>query len=76
MTEYRFTFDPQFQGDTDPFIGEPVSSQELAEGQLSVVANYTLMLHETSLMPDYTNYGFIEKRETGESWEIVEEDEL
>ena len=76
MTEFRFTFDPQFQGECAPFVSDPVSTQELAEGQMNLIANYTLLLHETSLMPDYTNYGFLEKRETGEPWEIIDEDEL
>jgi len=74
MTEFRFTFDPQFQGEGDPFVGEPVNSQELAEGQMSLIANYTLLLHETSLMPDYTNYGFLEKRESGGAWEVIDDD--
>ncbi len=76
MNEYRFTFDPQFQGDAAPFVGEPVNSQELAEGQLYIIANYTLHLHETSLMPDYTNYGFLEMRTDGGAWEEIDEDDL
>ena len=75
MIEYRFTFDPQFQGDVDPFVGEAVNSKELAEGQLNIIANYTLHLHEISLVPDYTNYGFIEQRIDGGQWETIDEDE-
>lgn len=76
MTEYRFVFEPQFQGDFDPYVGESVSSIELAEEQMSLIAKYTLYLHETSLMPDYTNFGFLERKESGGVWEEVDEDEL
>lgn len=76
MTKYRFTFDPQSQGDCDPYVGESVSSIELAEGQMNLIAKYTLHLHEASLMPDYTNYGFLEKKELGGVWEEIDEDEL
>lgn len=76
MTEYRFIFNPAFQSDADPFVSDPVSSQDLAEGQMNLIALYTLHLHETSLMPDHTNYGFLEKREPGGEWEEIDENEL
>ena len=76
MTEYRFTFDPAFKSDADPFVSDPVDSREMAEGQMNMIASYTLHLHETSLMQDYTNYGFLEKREPGGTWEEIDEDEL
>lgn len=76
MTEYRFTFDPRFQSDCDPYVGESVSSMELAEGQMSLIAKYTLHLYEASLMPDYINCGFLEKKESGGVWEKIDEDEL
>jgi len=76
MTEYRFVFDPQFQGDASPFVSEPVQSKELAEAQMGVVAMYTLHLHKASLMPDYTNYGFLERREDGCTWEEIDECDL
>lgn len=76
MKEYRATFDPQFQGDAGPFISDPVGSQELAEGQLALIANYTLHLHENSLMSDWSNYGFIECREDGGEWIVLDEDDL
>jgi hypothetical protein len=75
MIEYRFTFDPQFMGDADPFVSGPVRSKELAEGQLDIVANYTILLHETGLMQDYANYGFLEFRENGGAWQEINEDE-
>lgn len=76
MTEYRFTFYPAFQSDADPFVSDPVNSRELAEGQMSMVSRYTLHLHETSLMRDHSNYGFLEKREPCGAWEEIDEDEL
>lgn len=75
MTEYRFTFNPHFQGHVHPFSSDPVSSKELVEGQMHLIASYTLFLHETGCMPDYTNYGFIEKRDAGQDWEEVDEDD-
>ena len=73
--EYRFTFDPQFKGAGDPFVGPVVSSMELAEGQMNLIANYTLLLHETGLMDEWSNYGFIEERENDSArWEIADED--
>lgn len=76
MKEYRFYFMPNLEAMGTPFYGEPVSSKELAAGQLGVVAYYTLHLHETSLMPDHSNMGGIESREDGGEWEEVDEDDL
>ncbi len=76
MEEYRFIFDANLCGGTDPFVGEPVSSKELAEGQLNAIANYTLHLHETSLMPDLSNYGWVEQRDDNGKWVEIDEDEL
>lgn len=76
MAQYRFTFDPSLLSGAGPFVSSPVNSKELAEAQMELVAQYTLHLHEASLMPDHTNYGFLEKRENGGLWEEVDEDEL
>jgi len=76
MTKFRFTFDPQFQGDAEPFVGDAVNSLEEAEGQMNLIANYTLLLHREALMHDYSNYGFLEKREPDGLWQIIEEDAL
>jgi len=35
---------------------------------LDSIATYTLMLHETSLMPDYSNSGFIEMLDDDDEW--------
>jgi len=77
MPQYRFIFTPSLERDCRSFEGEPVSHQEMAEGQLSIIATYTLHLHEDNLMEDYSNYGWIEKRGCSESeWEEIDEDEL
>ena len=73
MSKFRATFDPQFQGDADPFVSAEVGSYKSAKMQLDLLANYTLHLHNISLMPDYTNYGFIEEWVDGR-WVEFEED--
>jgi hypothetical protein len=45
-----------------------------AEQILESIADYTLMLHEASLMPDYSNMGYVLKRIDGE-WVEVDADE-
>jgi hypothetical protein len=74
VTEYRFSFDPAFEEDVDPFVGKPVNSRELAEKQMSLIAQYTLYLHEVDLMYDYSNLGFLEKRDPGGLWEVIEDE--
>ena len=73
MTEYRFTFCPAIDRNLNSFVGDVVESKEIAENQLSAIARYTLHLHEIGLMPDYSNYGFIEKRDGGGEWEEMGE---
>ena len=76
MSQYRFVFiNIMGAEDNGVFTSEPVNSQELAEGQMNLVANYTLHLHECSLMPDYSNYGYIERFEDS-VWMPIDEDEL
>ena len=76
MKEYRFVFNPWWgAGERTVFIGDIVSSQELAEGQVNLIANYTLHLHECSLMPDYSNYGCIQWRDDDHLWHELDEDE-
>jgi len=70
--EYRFVFCPAIGVSKMPFYGDSVSSQELAEGQLNIVANYTLHLHNENLIKDCSNIGYIEKFIDGD-WEEIEE---
>ena len=76
MIKYRMLFSPNVFGCGDPFVGEPVDSQELAEGQLNVIANYTLLLHEQDLMADHSNYGCVERMDDDGDWVDVDEDDL
>jgi len=67
MPKFRIVFNPMFTPDKDNrFISEPVGSYELANTQLETVANYTLHLHETTLMPDYSNAGCVQQLVDGE----------
>ncbi|MCK4843252.1 MAG: hypothetical protein KAT04_15430 [Methylococcales bacterium] len=70
--EYRFVFCPAIGLSQTPFYGDSVSSLELAEGQLNIIANYTLHLHNENLMQDYSNVGYIEKY-IDDDWEEIEE---
>ena len=56
-------------GDEDfRFITDPVDTYEEAELQLDAIANYTIHLHDTDLMIDYTNAGIIQifRKDDGE----------
>ena len=75
--EYRFVFCPAFGVTTaESFYGDSVNSQELAEGQMSIIANYTLHLHSNKLMADFLNFERIEKKSNGGEWEEISEDDL
>ena len=68
MSEFRVHFDPQVESKFEPFIGDPVINIKVAEDQLNMIAMYTLHLHETSIMPDYSNYGYIEVKGDDGVW--------
>jgi len=75
--EFRFVFYPAIGVTQAPeFIGQPVSSLELAEGQMNIISNYTLHLHENKLMTDFSNTGYIERRENNGEWEEISEDDF
>ena len=75
--EYRFVFYPGI-GVTQAigFTGNAVSSIELAQGQLGIIADYTLHLHANNLMPDFSDMGVIEQKEDGGEWKEISEDDL
>lgn len=50
------------------------STMEEAEAALEVVAQYTKMLHECSLMPDYSNVGMVLKRDENGHWIEIDAD--
>lgn len=66
--KFRFCFAP-WLGD-GIFFGEPCETRKQAEEQLNAVANYTLFLHECSLIDDHTNVGWIEHEENGQWFEV------
>ena len=70
--KFRFVFFSAIGASQIPFYGSSVSSQELAEGQLNIISNYTLHLHNENLMQDYSNFGYIEKF-IDDDWEEIEE---
>ncbi len=75
--EYRFVFCPAFGVTTaEVFYGNSVTSKELAEGQMNIIASYTLHLHRNKLMSDFSNFGRIEQKSNTGDWEEVNEDDL
>jgi hypothetical protein len=74
MKRFRVTFDPCVDDSTTPFVAGEVETVAEAIMQLDLLADYTLLLHEKSLMTDYSNYGFIEEFVDGR-WVIVDDDE-
>ena len=73
--EYRFVFLPAIGNDNMPFYGSSVATKKIAEEQLSLIADYTLHLHNRDIMMDYSNAGYIEMYIDGD-WEAVEEHQL
>ena len=75
--EYRFVFFPAFGVTTaESFYGASVTSKELAEGQMNIVAKYTLHLHSNKLMADFSNFGRIEKKSNDGDWTEIHENDL
>ncbi|MCK4841952.1 MAG: hypothetical protein KAT04_08720 [Methylococcales bacterium] len=70
--EYRFVFCPAIGLCQKPFYGDSVQSKERAEGQLNIIANYTLHLQNENLMQDHSNVGYLEVF-IDDDWEEVEE---
>ncbi len=67
---YKIVFIPVFGGDGKFEMG--FEKEKDARIALAAVANYTLFLHECSLMPDYSNVGMVLRHE-GDDWVDVEE---
>lgn len=49
---------------------ETLSDAEIA---FDAIADYTLLLHKSSLMVDYSNMGYIEKKSADGYWEEIED---
>ena len=70
--DYKCVFMPEIKGIGAVFEQEYDTSQE-AETALNAIANYTLFLHEVSLMPDYSNCGMV-MRKDGNEWIEIDGD--
>ena len=57
----------------DAVFEQEFLTHEEAEAAMKSIANYTLFLHEVSLMPDYSNYGMVMKRD-GDDWIEIDGD--
>jgi hypothetical protein len=69
--DFKVIFTPAISIDAE-FVAEYDTLQE-AVMVLNAIANYTLMLHECSMMPDYSNMGAIYKNTTDE-WVEIDDD--
>lgn len=70
--DYKCVFIPVINGTGCEFEQEYHTSEE-AETALNAIANYTLFLHETRLMPDYSNVGMV-MRKDGDDWIEIDGD--
>ena len=69
--DYRIRFIPKI---LDPGVFEKeYDTLAEAETALEAVAQYTLALHELSLMPDYSNYGMVQRKD-GDEWVEIDGD--
>ena len=74
MMNYKVLFIPKF-GDDAQFEKE-FETQAEAETALVSIAEYTLMLHECSLMPDYSNTGMVLFKDSDGDWVEIDGDGL
>ena len=70
--DYKVVFDPCF-GRSALYESEHETQTE-AEAVLNAIANYTLMLHEASLMSDHSNFGAVQKRDGNGYWFEIDGD--
>jgi hypothetical protein len=70
--DYKIVFIPKVGG-SGTFEKE-YQTQDEAEAAMTTIADYTLMLHECSLMPDYSNCGMVFKKNGCAEWVEIGED--
>jgi hypothetical protein len=72
---YKCLFIPAINGGMveGALFEQEYATSEEAETALNAIANYTLFLHETKLMPDYSNYGMVMRKE-GDEWVEIDGD--
>jgi len=68
---YRVIFNPALEKMKVNDFDKRYDSLETAKAVVDAIADYTLMLHNTYLMPDYSNYGYIELWD-GTDWIEIE----
>ena len=73
MRRYRVCFNPIIFNESTVFYSPEVGRQSIAQSQLDAIANYTLFLHDKDLIPDYSNYGFVQTFIDGE-WVNCDDD--
>jgi hypothetical protein len=66
MDKFRVYFSPALEVVSEDFISDTVSSFESARMILDAVANYTLLLHRSKLMLDFSNMAEIQQEVDGE----------
>ena len=71
--KYKVIFIPKLGCDAQ--YEEEFDTSEQAERSLNSIANYTLMLNEASLMPDYSNCGMVCGLDDDGDWVEIEADE-
>jgi hypothetical protein len=70
--DYKVLFIPCF-GDPSQFEKEFETHKE-AETALNAIAEYTLMLHECSFMPDFSNTGMVLRKDDDGDWVEIDGD--
>ena len=71
MSRTRVVFIPKLG---DEFVFKKVyHTKHDASKALDAIAQYTIMLHECSLMPDYSNVGFLEQQNDEGEWCDIDE---
>lgn len=71
--KYKVVFIPMFGGNAQ--YEEEFDTSEKAEQALKTIADYTLLLHECSLMPDYSNIGMVCGLDDDGEWVEIDADE-
>lgn len=71
---YKTVFNPGIETNAGNFEQEFATHAE-AEAALDAVANYTLMLHEHGLMPDFSNYGMVMRKDDEGEWIEIDGDD-
>lgn len=69
--DYKAVFIPAVG--QDGVFEREFATHEEAEAAMTSIADYTLFLHECSLMPDYSNTGMVMKRD-GDDWIEIDGD--